>query len=123
MGMSRSEAGRKGGNKLFQDRGPAYMAEIGAKGFASTVARHWQGDRAAYRDYLGLRRHEQRIEEAVDAEMARRLTAGAKTACVELPVICDPDDDPTFLEGSTSWRRRIIAERAGRVVEDLEIPF
>lgn len=70
------------------------MAEIGKRGFETTVARHWQGDRAAYRDYLGLRRHEAQIESFVDREMERRLAAGEKTVCVELPVLSGPDDVP-----------------------------
>ncbi|QDV34974.1 hypothetical protein ElP_28710 [Tautonia plasticadhaerens] len=70
------------------------MAEIGAKGFATTVARHWNGDRQGYRDYLGLRRHEQQIESFVEREQARRLAAGEKIVCHELPVLSDPDELP-----------------------------
>lgn len=42
--------------------GSRHRAEIGAKGFAATVARHWQGDRQGFRDDLGLRRHEAQLE-------------------------------------------------------------
>jgi hypothetical protein len=69
------------------------MAEIGRKGFETTVARHWQGDRAAYRDYLGLRRHEAQIESIVDRELARRLDQGEQVTSMELPVLSGPDDD------------------------------
>jgi hypothetical protein len=70
------------------------MAEIGARGFAKTVARRLWGDRAAYRDDLGLRRHERQLEPVGDREPARGLADGAKVACVEMPVLSGPDDAP-----------------------------
>jgi hypothetical protein len=85
-------AGSKGGKTTADRYGPKYMAEIGARGFATTVARHWQGDRAAYRDYLGLRRHERQLESLVDRELAR----SEKVACVEMPVLSGPDGDVPF---------------------------
>ncbi len=92
--MDRGASGSKGGRTTFERYGRKHMQEIGAKGFATTVARHWQGDRAAYRDYLGLRRHETQIDSFVDREMQRRLDAGEQTVCMEIPVLSDPDDMP-----------------------------
>jgi hypothetical protein len=94
--MDRSAAGSKGGQATFERYGARHMAEIGAKGFATTVARHWQGDRRAYRDYLGLKRHEAQIESFVDRELRRRLENGAQIASMELPVLSEPDDDVPF---------------------------
>jgi hypothetical protein len=94
--MDRGAAGSKEGRTTVERHGVQHMREIGAKGFAATVARHWQGDRAAYRDYLGLRRHEQQIESFVDREMTRRLENGERTVCVEMPVLSGPDDDLPF---------------------------
>jgi hypothetical protein len=72
------------------------MQEIGTRGFAATFARRWQGDRQGYRDYLGLRRHEAQIEAFVDGELARRLQNGKNVACVEMPVLSEPDDGVPF---------------------------
>jgi hypothetical protein len=94
--MDRGAAGSKGGRRTFERHGSKHMAEIDKRGFETTVARHWQGDRAAYRDYLGLRRHEQQLEPFVDRELARRLQNGEQTACMELPVLNGPDDDVPF---------------------------
>jgi hypothetical protein len=94
--MGRSTAGSEGGRTTYERYGTKYMAEIGAKGFATTVARHWQGDRRAYRDYLGLKRHEAQIECFVDRELKRRLEDGEPIASVELPVLSGPDDDVPF---------------------------
>ena len=86
--------GSAGGRATFEKYGSKHMAEIGAMCFAATVARHWQGDRKGYRDYLGLKRHEQQIEKFVDRELARRLESGAEVTSMELPVISDPDEVP-----------------------------
>jgi hypothetical protein len=94
--MDRGAAGRKGGRTTYERYGSKHMAEIGAKGFATTVARHWQGDRQAYRDYLGLKRHEAQIESFVDRELQRRLENGEQIASMELPVLSRPDDDVPF---------------------------
>lgn len=45
--MTKVEAGILGGLAVYRKYGQVYMREIGKKGFASTVARHWQGDRKA----------------------------------------------------------------------------
>lgn len=94
--MDRGAAGSKGGRTTFGRYGRKHMQEFGPKGFATTVARHWRGDRQAYRDYLGLRRHEAQMESFVDRELARRLEAGEKAACVEMPCLSGPDDDLPF---------------------------
>ncbi len=72
------------------------MAEIGAKGFKSFTDRYFQGDRTQAGDWLRTRAHEKRIEGFVDRELARRLENGENVACMELPVLSDPDDAPPF---------------------------
>jgi hypothetical protein len=92
--MDRRAAGSKGGRTTVERHDIQHMREIGKRGFETTVACHWQGDRAAYRDYLGLRRHEQQIESFVDRELDRRLQAEEKFVCMELPTLSEPDDLP-----------------------------
>jgi hypothetical protein len=94
--MDRGAEGSKGGRATFERYGRKPMQEIGARGFATTVARHWQGDRKGCRDYLGFRRHEAHIEAFVDRELARRLENGEEVACVEMPVLAGPDDGVPF---------------------------
>jgi hypothetical protein len=92
--MDRGAAGSKGGRTTFERYGSKHMAEIGKRGFETTAARHWNGDSQGYRDYLGLRRHEAQIESLVDRELQRRLDQGQEVACMELPVLSDPDEIP-----------------------------
>jgi hypothetical protein len=94
--MDRGAAGSKGGRTTFERYGSAHMAKIGKRWFETTVARHWQRARAAYRDYLGLRRREQQMESFVDSELAIRVADGEQVACVEIPVLSGPDDDVPF---------------------------
>ena len=49
---SAAAMGRKGGLATFQRHGRDHMARIGANGFAATVRKHWNGDRAAYVAHL-----------------------------------------------------------------------
>jgi hypothetical protein len=70
------------------------MKSIGAKGFQNLVAGKFQGDRQGAIDWLHLRAHEARIESFVDGELARRLERGEQVACMELPVLSDPDEIP-----------------------------
>ena len=70
------------------------MAEIGARGFETTVNRHWGGDRASYLKYLRERANESVLEGFVDRELARRLDQGQEMVCMELPVLSDPDEIP-----------------------------
>jgi hypothetical protein len=75
-----SGSGRDQGRTTFERYGSAHMAEIGKQGFETTIARHWQDDLAAYRDSLGLRRHEQQLESFVVRELARPLANREKLA-------------------------------------------
>jgi hypothetical protein len=91
------------------------MAEIGRKGFNSLVARYFNGDPQAAKDWLHLQAAERKIDQLV----SEKLDAGQET-CIELPVIMGPDDDPTF-EEPTTWRDRVRASR--RRTEEVDLPF
>jgi hypothetical protein len=71
--------GARGRRATARRYGRAYMAEIAARGFESTVARHWQGDRKGY--VAWLREHARFA--IVEAAAAVLLSAGA-VSCVEL---------------------------------------
>jgi hypothetical protein len=54
------------------------MAEIAARGFNATVARHWQGDRKGYAAWLRERARFAVVEAAADVLLA------AGCSCVEM---------------------------------------
>src|SRR5204862_29173 len=82
---SMSERGRLGGLATFRQYGKAHMAAIGKRGFEATVARHWQGDRLAYRLFLAARNWNLVTDALAGRELDRQLQAGAVIASVELP--------------------------------------
>ncbi|MGE3819587.1 MAG: hypothetical protein AB7I30_09145 [Isosphaeraceae bacterium] len=103
MPRDHRSSGSKGGAETFRRYGPKHMAEIGKKGFASLVARYFGGDASAAKDWL----HLQAAERKIDHLVTEKLASGEET-CVELPVLLDPEDDPTF-EEPPSWRDRVKA--------------
>jgi general stress protein YciG len=81
--------GRQGGRSCFRRHGRRHMAEIGAKGFEATVARHWQGDRQSYAAWLREHARFAMVEAAAEVLLA------SGSACVELDGDL-PDDDRMF---------------------------
>lgn len=96
--MTKAEAGRKGGRMTKKRHGVQHYRTIGKKGFMTTVARHWQGDKAGYIRYL------QSL--GVWAEWERgfaRLEPGESgIVCKEIPPI--PGDDDEEDDGPPEWR-------------------
>ena len=50
--LTKAEAGRLGGVQTKGRHGRQHFQQAGAKGFQTTVARHWQGDKEGYLRYL-----------------------------------------------------------------------
>ena len=92
------------------------MAEIGRKGFNALVNRYFGGDASEAKAWL----HRQASERHIDRLVSQKLAEGEET-CIELPVILDPDDDPTFIE-KPSWRERVRASRR-KVEQEIDLPF
>jgi general stress protein YciG len=92
--MSRNEAGKRGGKATVRRHGREHMRRIGKRGFEVTVARHWGGDRRAYRDFLHARGWHAQVDRAFDQLCAERFAAGETVVCVEVPVIPEEDDWP-----------------------------
>jgi hypothetical protein len=84
----------KGGKQTLANHGKEHFREIGARGFATTVARHYGGDAAEYLHVQRKRAAEHGVAGFVDRLMKERLDQGEETVCVELPVILEPDDEP-----------------------------
>jgi hypothetical protein len=104
--LSRAEAGRKGGMTNRQRHGTDHYRKAGAKGFQTTVARHWVGDRAGYLRWLHERGWLKEVQELLTAQP----TEGIR--CVEIPLLQSEleeiDEDPM------QWRTRSRAEGDSR---------
>jgi hypothetical protein len=61
------------------------MRAIGKRGFTTTLARWWFGDKEGFLRWLGLHQHAAMVERAANQELARQHAAGAVVASVELP--------------------------------------
>lgn len=116
--MDRGEAGSLGGKETLRRYGTQHFRELGRKGFETTVARHWNGDCQGFREYLANRRWERQTASFADSEIQRRLEAGEKIASVELPVMADPDEEPSFREAG--WRDQV---KGSRQEDEPELPF
>jgi hypothetical protein len=85
MALSMSERGRLGGLETFRRHGRKHMAEIGKRGFETTVARHWLGDRHAYLLFLAAREWNVLSDRLASLRLGEEIRAGATIACMELP--------------------------------------
>lgn len=82
--MTRSQAARLGGLAIRKARGREYLREIAARGFNATVARHWQGDKKAYLDFLRCRANFALVETLADISLDAAIASGEDIACVEI---------------------------------------
>ena len=88
--------GQAGGLATFRKHGPSQMAAIGRKGFETFTARYFDGDREAAGAWLWSRAYERKAETFAERELRRRLDAGERIACVELPVVSTDDEGIPF---------------------------
>lgn len=86
--------GSAGGRETLRRYGAGHFREIGRRGFQSFVDRYFQGDRGEAARWLRDRAYERQADTFADRELARRLAAGERTACVELPVVTTDDEVP-----------------------------
>jgi ribosomal protein S12 methylthiotransferase accessory factor YcaO len=98
MGMSRQEAGSKGGKETLKRYGRAWMRELGKRGIQATANKYFAGSVAECMSYLRKKAAELQIAALADEE---------GRACVEVPILLDPDIDPFFEEPSPTWQQRL----------------
>jgi hypothetical protein len=101
--------GTEGGKVLYHKRGKAWMREIGRRGFAALVNRHFGGDRDEAIRWL----HAHAAESQVAHLLTDQDAAGKGVRCTEIPIFLDPDNDPFFDEPAT-WRERVKDGAKGR---------
>src|SRR5690242_6994367 len=98
MGMSRQEAGSKGGKETVKRYGRSWMQELGKRGLRATANKYFSGSVAECMAYLRKKAAELQIAVLADQE---------GMSCVEVPIFLDPDDDPFFEEPAPSWKERL----------------
>ncbi|HMB08444.1 MAG TPA: hypothetical protein VKP69_32525 [Isosphaeraceae bacterium] len=94
--LATSAGVRRYGRATLAKHGVEHFREIGKRGFQSFTDRYFAGDRQQAGDWLRTRAHEKRIDSFVEPELARRLEAGEKTVCEEMPCFSGPDDGVPF---------------------------
>jgi hypothetical protein len=98
MGMSRQEAGRKGGKETLKRYGRAWMQELGKRGLRATVNKYFAGSVSECMSYLRRKAAELQIADLADQE---------GMTCVEVPILLDPEADPFFEEPVPTWQERL----------------
>jgi hypothetical protein len=98
MGMSKQEAGRKGGKETLRRYGRSWMQELGKRGLRATANKYFAGSVGECMSYLRKKASELQIAALADEE---------GMACVEVPILLDPDDDPFFEEPAPAWQERV----------------
>jgi hypothetical protein len=102
MGMSKQEAGSKGGRETVKRYGRQWMKELGKRGLRSTANKYFAGSVDECMSYLRKKGAELQIVLLADQ---------AGMTCVEVPILLDPDSDPYFEE--QSWRDRVVKGQSG----------
>lgn len=106
--------GAEGGRATFRKHGRKHMQEIGARGFATLVARHFGGDKQAAIAWLHAHASESEIDRLVSARQRQQIADGATCVAEEIPIILWPDDDISFDETAPSWQQRVSAGKGAR---------
>lgn len=93
--MDRAESGSKGGRATLKRHGREHFRELGRKGIRATAEKYFDGSISETMEWLRRRGTELQIAALLDAKLDATLQHH-QTACVEMPVICDPDNDASF---------------------------
>lgn len=107
--MDREAAGSKGGRTTFERHGREHFRELGRRGIRATAAKYFNGSIGDAMEYLRKKGYEFRMS---------RMAEQDERACIELPVVMDPEDDPFFEDTGREWRTRVEESR-----QDIELPF
>ncbi len=90
------------------------MQAIGAKGFATLVARHFAGDKQSAVAWLHAHAAESLIDRMVSEKLDRQIEGGATCVAEEIPIIVGPDDDIAYDDPEPCWRERVATARGAR---------
>jgi hypothetical protein len=106
--------GAEGGRETFRRHGRKHMQAIGARGFATLVARRFAGDKPAAVAWLHAHAAESLIDRLVSEKLDRQIEAGATCVAEEIPIILSPDDDISFGGLEPCWRDRVSTAKGVR---------
>ena len=106
--------GAEGGRETYRKHGRKHMQEIGAKGFATLVARHFAGDKQAAITWLHAHASESEIAGLVAEKQEQQIADGATCVAEELPIILWPDEDVSYEDPAPCWRERVSAGTGAR---------
>jgi hypothetical protein len=106
--------GAEGGRETFRRHGRKHMQEIGAKGFATLVARHFAGDKQAAIAWLHAHASESEIARLVAERQEQQIADGATCVAEELPVVLWPEDDISHDDSGPSWQQRVSVGKGTR---------
>ncbi len=103
MGMSKQEAGSKGGKETLKRYGRSWMKELGKRGLRATANKYFAGSVAECMSYLRKKAVELQIAALADQE---------GMTCVELPILLEPDADPFFEEPAPTWQEHLANRKS-----------
>jgi hypothetical protein len=106
--------GAEGGRATFRKYGRKHMQEIGARGFASLVARRFSDDKEAAVAWLHAHASESEIDRLVSEKQRKQIADGGACVVEEIPIVLWPDDDISFDEPEPSWRQRVSTGKGAR---------
>ncbi len=108
------KSGSAGGKATLAKHGRDHFRDLGKRGMQALASRYFNGSIPDAMSWLRSRRNEHQIAALVDEKLDRQLAAGAFIASEELPVLCEPDCDPSY------WRDRA---RASKTENEIDLPW
>ena len=100
MALTPQERGRLG-YRAAVEKNPDHQSLAGKKGIRGLADRYFQGSVDDAMAWLRSRQCEYAIEALVAQKQAAMLANGREIVVEELPVLLDPDDDPSY------WRDQV----------------
>jgi hypothetical protein len=113
--MDPKQSGRKGGQETLKRHGREHFQRLGRRGIRALADRYFNGLIADAMEWLRRRALTLRLDHGVQEKLDQQIANGARVASEELPVILEPQEDPSF------WRDLARASKEGE--RDSEIPF
>lgn len=93
----RTEIGRRG-NAAARAADPDHQSKAGKAAIQSVAAKYANGSIDDWMAYLRSRQTTYQLDQAADQQNAKMLANGREIASVELPVVCEPEDDVFWQE-------------------------
>jgi hypothetical protein len=106
--------GAEGARETFRRHGRKQTQAIGARGFATLVARHFAGDKQSAIAWLHAHASESEIARLVAEKQEQQIAGGATCVAEELPVVLWPEDDISYDDPEPCWQVRVSMGKGAR---------